>query len=213
MPSEVALDEKKELGEGGSPEAEEVKKRGFSRVPWRKIGRAALFVFATLIVAGLGYLAVWAWQRYLPFSSEPESLLTESWQVYKSETYGLGLRYPTDWEATEVKPELIVFKPQSVEGEEGPSEYMDLAVESNENRGITACEEDQIKCSFHTNGIFGERIATPEAEIVFFSHGDNDFTVTLYKYDQTDLLAIFEEMVDSLRFVTGSSEEDVTPNP
>jgi len=156
--------------------------------------------------------------------TESESKYAD-WQVYKSETYGFGLRYPNDWEAKEVKPEFTVFEPQSDESfdsaqdkeeENAPSEYISLTVASNKNRGKTLCEEDQSKCSFHTNGIFGERITTSEIESVFFSHGENDFTITLHKYDSAaevieGYIVILEEMAESFRFtsqVTTACEKD-----
>ena len=189
-----------------------------------------------------GYLSLDWYLQASGRGTESESKYAD-WQVYRSETYGFGLRYPNDWEAKEVKPEFTVFKPQSDESsdsaqgkeeENAPSEYISLMVASNKNRGKTLCEEDQSKCSFHTNGIFGERTTTSEIESVFFSHGENDFAITLHRYDsaaeaiegynpseaeglrgrgesQDSYIIILEEMAESFRFtsqVTTACEKD-----
>lgn len=193
-------------------------KERFKAIPWRKTG-LGLFVFVLMVLAFLGGHLSMDWYLRASESADWQVMNQNkfgSWQVYKNETYGFGLRYPKDWEAEEVKPGFIVFKPQVAEGGEPVKEYISLAVTSNKNRGKTVCEEDQSQCSFHTNGIFGERITTPETEIVFFAHGENDLTLTLYRYDSSDevwegYVTIFEEMAKSFRFtseVTSACEKD-----
>lgn len=178
------------------------------KIPWRKLGLGLLFLLATAAVFAAGALAVPLLQRYLPgsFLLGPDPY--ENWLVYRSETYGLGLRYPVNWEAEEVKPSFVVFhqKPAQ-EGGALPKDYLSLAVASNAARGQTVCEKDQSKCSFYANGIYGERITTPESEIIFFAKGENDFTLTWHKYGEADFTEIFTEMGKSLRFVTESQNE------
>ncbi|NIT03739.1 hypothetical protein GTO10_02285 [Candidatus Saccharibacteria bacterium] len=188
-------------------EVEEQKTKGLKKFSFKKIGLIALFVVGTVAAFGVGYAASLLWERVVTLSFEETPKISyEGWQVYKNETYGLGLRYPIDWEVQEVDSGFVVFRPKVEEGSTPPKEYVDLKVSSNENRGVTACEADQSSCSFHTNGIFGERISTPEAEIIFFSQGENDFTLSLFKYGEADFLEIFEAMGDSLRFVTLATE-------
>lgn len=201
-------------------------------IPWRKIG-FGLFVFVLMVLAFLGGHFSIDWYLAAREPGLVEEWKYADWQVYKNETYGFGLRHLKDWEVTEVKPEFVIFKPSSAESSDSVQdreekkaikEYVSLTITSNKLRGSTEftlkgktlCEEDQSKCSFHTNGIFGERITTPEAEIVFFAYGENDFTLTLHRYDSSDevwedYVAIFEEMAGSFRFVnevTANCEKD-----
>jgi len=187
----------------------------FKAVPWRKIGWG-LLVFGLMVLSFLGGYLAMNW--YLQVS-KPKSRIGQEyadWKVYKSKTYGFGLRYPKDWEAKEIKPRFIIFRPQPIEGSKRPSEYVNLVLTSNKKRGKTLCEEDQSKCSFYTNGLFGERATTPEIESVFFAHGEDDFTLTLYKYDSPaevieNYITIFEGMAESFRFtsqVTNGCEKD-----
>lgn len=179
--------------------------RRLRNLPWRKIGLGFLLVLATAVAFGIGYFTVFLWERYST-SGSSESVSTENWEVYKSEVYGLGLRYPADWEAEEIKSSLVIFRPEVGEGEDTPREYISLIVASNTKRGKTLCENDQTKCSFYANEIFGERISTPESEVIFFAHGDNDFTLTLFKYGGADFTSIFEQIGESARFVNASKE-------
>lgn len=230
---------------------EKLKER-FGEIPWRKAGLGFL-VFGLMVIFFFGgYLSVNWYLR----ASEDETKIERKyadWQVYKLCLLGsaraepskseicFGLRYPKDWEAKEVKPEFTIFKPQVVESpdtaqdkEEPAKEYISLTITSNKYRGKTLCEEDQSQCSFHTDGIFGERITTSEAEIIFFARGENDFTLTLYKYDSAaevvegynpseakglrrqgesrdSYITVFEEMAKSFRFtseVTSACEKD-----
>lgn len=187
----------------------------FKTIPWRKIGWG-LLVFGLMVLSFVGGYLAMNW--YLQIS-KPKSRIGQEyadWKVYKNKTYGFGLRYPKDWEVKEVQPRFIIFRPQPVEGSKRPSEYIDLVLTSNQKRGKTLCEEDQSKCSFYTNGILGERISTPETEGVFFAHGEDDLTLTLYKYDSPaeiieNYITVFEGMAESLRFtsqVTAACEKD-----
>lgn len=189
-------------------EQEEVSIDRFRRLrnfPWKKVGLALLLILITAVVFGIGYFAVFLWERY-SISGSSESISTENWKVYKSEVYGLGLRYPADWEAEEIKSSLVIFRPEVGEGEDAPQEYISLIVASNTKRGETSCEKDQTKCSFYVNEIFGERISTPESEIIFFAQGNNDFTLTLFEYGGLDFTSIFEQIGESIRFVNASKE-------
>ena len=173
------------------------------RITWRRVGLSFLFILATAVVFSAGYLAVVLWQRYAPTSFLAGPNPYENWLVYRSETYDLGLRYPDNWEAVEVNSVLVTFQPKpAVAGEVLPKDYISLTVASNANRGKTACENDQSECSFYANDIYGERITTPEKEIIFFAKGENDFTLTWNKYGEADHAVIFEEMGKSLRFIT-----------
>lgn len=190
-------------------------KEKFRSIPWRKIGWG-LLVFGLMLLSFLGGFLLMNW--YLRVSESEPSIEQKyvDWQVYKNKTYGFGLRYPNDWEVKEIKPRFIIFRPQPIEGSKRPSEYINLVLTSNKKRGKTLCEEDQSKCSFYTNGIFGERTTTPELESVFFAHGENDFTLTLHKYGSAaevieGYITIFEEMANSFRFtseVTNGCEKD-----
>lgn len=192
-------------------------------IPWRKIGLGlGLLTLVALFFLG-GYLLMnWYLQGRSGTDSKSEYA---DWQAYSNEAYGFGLRYPEDWEVTEANPTFIIFEPGAGEeeemGEAGGTEeevkeYVSLVVASNDGRAKTACEEDQSQCSFHANGIFGDRTSTPEMEIVFFSHGESDFSLTLFRYDSSDeawagYKALFEEMATSFRFTTQttlSCEED-----
>ena len=170
--------------------------------PWRRIGLGLLFVLVTVVVFSLGYLVVLLWQDY--FSNSPVSPNPyENWSVYRSGTYGLGLRYPVGWEVTGASSSLIVFQLKKEAGTAvSPRDYVDLSVSPTGKRTKNACEKDQTACSFYANGIFGERILTPESEAIFFSQGKNDFTLTLHKYGDADFSSIFDEMGKSLRFVS-----------
>lgn len=179
--------------------------RRLRNLPWRKIGLGFLLILTTAVVFGIGYFTVFLWERYST-SGSSESISTENWEVYKSEAYGLGLKYPADWEAEEIKSSLVIFRLEVGEGEDAPREYISLVVASNTKRGETSCEKDQTKCSFYANGIFGERISTPESEIIFFAQGNNDFTLTLFKYEGPDFTSIFEQIGESIRFVNASKE-------
>jgi hypothetical protein len=124
----------------------------------------------------------------------------------------LGLRYPDSWEAEEVNPSFVVFhQAAQTEGEILPEDYVSLVVSPSTGREPTACEQDQSACSFYANGIYGDRITTPESESVFFTKEGNDFTLTWSKYGEADYAAIFEEMGKSLRFVTPESTDVETP--
>jgi len=151
----------------------------------------------------------------------PRSLLFSDYNVYKNDVYHLGLRYPNDWSVREITPSVVVFEPPEGQGVEAGSqesvqEHAVLSIVSNESRAKTACEEDQRQCSFHANGIFGDRITTPETETIFFSRGTSDFTFTLYRYNCSDevwedYVAVFEEMGASIRFTSQTTlgcEED-----
>lgn len=202
------------------------------RIPWKKLG-LGLIVFGLMMLSFIGghLLANWYF-RAQEFGSALGQKYAD-WRVYKLCLLGaaqaepsesescLGLRYPDGWEVNEVSPLLIVFRPESGleegEDEEGlPKEHISLVTTPSGNRGKTACEEDQNQCSFHANGIFGDRVTTPETETIFSAHGADDFTFTLYRYDVSDevwesYVAIFEEMGASLRFISQaaiSCEED-----
>ena len=191
----------------------EIKRLNLSSLSWRKIGLALVLVLLTFLVAFLGYLTIWAWQRYLaPLSGVPDRF--DGWQVYRSEVYpadggtsdalsgafSLGLRYPKDWEAKEVKASFVTFIPS------GPRDYVTLTTQPTSERPKSECEKDKTECSFYTHGIYGEKTITPETETVFFSHEGNDFTLTLFKYGDADFSPIFEEMSKSLRFITEKTE-------
>lgn len=200
------MDPEISLEEENNPK--KVKAKPKRRITWKKVGLGFLFGLITLAVFAAGYFATVLWQRYFPSSFLTGPNPYENWQVYRSETYDVGLRYPDSWEVEEVNPSFVVFRQKSqMEGEVLPKDYVDLTVASNALRGKTACEEDQKKCSFHANDIFGDRIITPESEAIFFSKGGNDFTLTWAKYGEADYTAIFKEMGKSLRFVTPESTD------
>lgn len=209
MSSDPKKEEKEDLETKGSSSDKEVKSSNDRSFPWKRFFLGFAFFFATIVVAVIGYFSVSAWEFYFtPLEKQPSNLL-EDWEVYKSETYNLGLRYPDTWEVTEVNPALIIFKlKKSDETDTVFREYISLVVTSNISRGKTLCEEDQSTCSFYANGIFGERISTPEVEIIFFSRGEDDFTLTLHKYGGTDLATTYREMGESLRFVASDQEND-----
>jgi len=195
-----------------SYEPKEVDVKPKPRITWRKVGRGFLFVLATAVVFSTGYLAVVLWQRYAPTSFLNGPNPYENWLVYRSETHDLGLRYPDSWEATEVSTSLITFQPKiQQEGEVLPKDYISLSVSANAGRGKNACENDQSACSFYANDIYGERITTPEKEIIFFTKGENDFTLAWSKYGEADLAVIFEEMGKSLRFITPETSDAQNP--
>ena len=209
MSSDPKREEKEDLESKGSSSDKPVKSPNDRSFPWRSIFLSFVFFVATIAVAGIGYFLVPVWEFYFaPLGKQPSNLL-EDWEVYKSETYNLGLRYPNTWEVTEVNSALIIFKlKKSDESEDVSQEYVSLVVTSNVSRAKTLCEEDQRKCSFHANGIFGELIITPGVEIIFFSRREDDFTLTLHKYGGTDLAATFGEIGESLRFVVNDQEND-----
>ena len=195
-----------------SYEPKEIEAKPKRRITWRRVGLSFLFILATAVVFAAGYLAVILLQKYFPGSSLASPNPYENWLVYRSETYGLGLRYPDNWEAAEVKTSFVTFHQKAQqEGEVLPKDYVSLAVASNANRGKTACEKDQSACSFYANGIYGDHIVTPESETIFFANGKNDFTLTWNKYGEADHTAIFEEMGKSLRFVTTESTDVQNP--
>jgi hypothetical protein len=210
------------------------------RIPWKKIA-AGLGITALAVLFFVGGHLLMNW--YLQRGSGTSKSEYADWQAYSSGAYGFGFRYPNDWEMVEASPAFIVFKPKAdtssdaVTGEDGGEteeaeggeeaveeikEYISLAIASNESRAKTSCEGDQSLCSFYANGIFGERTSTPETETVFFSHGEEDFTLTLYRYPSTSsgqasderwqgYVEIFEEMAASFRFTTQTTlacEED-----
>jgi len=206
----------------------EIKIKPKRKLTWRKAGLAFLFVLVSAAVFASGYLAVILWQRYFPDSFLTGPNPYENWLVYRSEAYELGLRYPDNWEVEEVNSDFAVFRQKAqTEGEVLPKDYVSLTMAANALRGKTACENDQSACSFHANGIFGDRITTPESETIFFSKGENDFTLAWAKYGEVDkdggagfdsstdggasYAAIFEEMGKSLRFIT--PEESDVQNP
>ncbi|MEX0887994.1 MAG: hypothetical protein WDZ67_01310 [Patescibacteria group bacterium] len=208
------MDPEISLEEENNPKEDKAKPR--RRINWRKIGLGFVLFLATLAVFAAGYLAVILWQKYFPdsFLTGPDPY--ENWQVYRSETHSLGLRYSDSWEAGEVNANFVVFRQKAqAEGEVLPKDYVSLAVISNANRGKTACENDQSACSFFANDIYGDRIITPESETIFFSKGENDFTLTWWKYgeDGASYASIFEEMGKSLRFVTEETPESENEAP
>lgn len=173
------------------------------KIPFRKIGQVLLFLLATALLGGAGYMGVSLAQEYL--GREAVEYQKANSQVYKSETYHLGMRYPLDWEVEEVKPTLAIFTPAVEEGEAKPREYLSLKVSAAGKRGPTGCEKDQAACSFHANGIFGDRISTPDEETVFFSKNGSDFTITLHRYSaEVDFLPVFEGLTESLRFTSAA---------
>jgi len=176
------------------------------KIPFRKIGRGLLFVLATVLLGGAGYAGAYFVDDYL--GRETVEYQKSNSQVYKSEVYNLGMRYPLDWEVEEIKPTLVVFTPVVEEGSAQPKEHLSLRVASNAARGATACETDQTACSFHANGIFGERITTPDEESVFFSKNGEDFTLTLHKYGENDFSDVFDNVIESLRFTSAAEEGD-----
>ncbi len=178
---------------------------------WRRLGIGVLFLAASALAFALGYFGVWAWQRYFPAALGPIVNLYEDWQVYKSETYALGLRYPEGWEALEVNPAFVIFRVKAKEGEAVLKDYVSLTISSNATRGKTACEDDRSKCSFSANDIFGERFSSPEEEVIFFSKDTNDFTLKWHRYGEVDFAEFFEEMGKSLRFTT--LEQSDAKNP
>ncbi len=191
-------------------------RRRFGAISWRKVGLAFLLLGLAVILFLGGYLVGnWCFGEEEVGILHPAAFSDQ--RVYKNELYGLGLRYPKDWEAEEVTASLITFTPPAASTEgagEGSTdqepatparEYISLTVSSNALRGKTACEEDQAQCSFYANGIYGARTSTPETESIFFSRGTNDFLFSLFRYEcsdeeWTDYITIFEEMADSLRF-------------
>ena len=205
MDPEISLEE-----EDKEKDAKPVKPK--HRTIWRRVGLSFLLILATAAVFAAGYLAVILWQRYFPGSFLAGPNPYENWLVYRSENYGLGLRYPDNWEATEVSASFVTFhqKPQQ-EGEVLPKDYVSLAVASNAKRGKTACETDQSACSFHANGIFGDRSSTPKQEVIFFSKDGNDFILTWFEYGEVDYASIFEEMGKSLRFTTPENTDAQNP--
>ena len=209
MDSEISGEEEKATDSvKRSYESKEIETKPKRRVTWRRAGLALLFILATAVVFSAGYLAVVLWQRYVPASFLAGPNPYENWLVYRSETHGLGPRYPDNWEATEANTSLITFQPKAQqEGEILPKDYVSLSVSSNAARGKTACESDQSACSFFANDIYGERITTPEKEIIFFAKGENDFTLAWNKYGEADYAVIFEEMGKSLRFITEENQE------
>jgi hypothetical protein len=179
------------------------------RFNWRKVGLWALFVLSTVLVFCLGYFSVSFWDNYFNRGSYLVNGGTnENWQIYKSEDFGFGLRYPVDWQATEVKKSLVIFKPVTGEEEQTSKEYLSLKITATGSRAETSCEKDQSKCSFYANEIFGDKTVTPDGEIIFFSNRKNDFVFTLHKYGGADLVDTFEDISQSLRFVSGSEEEE-----
>lgn len=206
MDPEISLEEEQE-----EKDSDQVKKPN-SKITWRRVGLSFLFILATAAAFAGGYFGVWAGQYYFPKSFLTGPNPYENWLVYRIETYSLGLRYPDNWEAAEVNSSFITFQPKpQQEGEVLPKDYLSLSAASNAQRGRTACEEDQAACSFYANGIYGERITTPESEIIFFAKGENDFTLTWSKYGEADYATIFKEMGKSLRFTT--SEQPDASNP
>ena len=173
------------------------------RIPFRKIFLTLLFLFGLLLFLAAGYFGAYYGKSYLERLQGP-NIIPPTAQVYRNETYLLGLRYPLDWQVTEVKPSFVIFSPKVAEGEKAPREYIDLKVSSNVGRTKTACEKDQTKCTLVVNEIFGDLTSTPEGEIAFFSKEKNDFTLTLHKYGEQDFGKIFEEMLKSLRFVSAA---------
>jgi len=193
----------------GGPDLVEPKRK----ITWRKVGRAFLFILASVLVFLAGYLAMVLWQRYVPGSFLTGPSPYENWLVYRSENYDLGLRYPDNWEATEVNASLVTFQPKpQQEGEVLPKDYLGLTISPSGSRTETACEKEETECSFHANGIFGDRSSTPEQEVIFFSKAGNDFTLTWYKYGEADYAPVFEEMGKSLRF-TAEETPEVNENP
>lgn len=209
MDPEISLEEEEEK----VPEPVEVKPvKSRRRINWRKVGLGSIFTLATATAFAGGYFGVWAWQYNFPGSFLTGPNPYENWLVYRSETYGLGLRYPDNWEATEVKPSYVVFRQKAqTEGEVLPKDYLNLTVASNAKRGKTACEENKSKCSFYANGIYGDRSSTPNQEVIFFSQDGKDFTLIWNKYGVVDYAVIFEDIGKSLRFTTPEQEDDQLP--
>ena len=184
------------------------------KIPFRKIGLGFLFVLATALLAVAGYLGTYFLKDYL--GRKPEQYRESNSQVYKSETYNLGMRYPVDWDSQEIKPALVIFTPVVEEGETPPKEYLSLRAASSAQRPATACEQDPAECSFHANGIFGDRITTPDGESVFFTKNGSDFTVALHRYGgiaesrYTDdyFTTVFEGLTESLRFTSAAEKEE-----
>jgi hypothetical protein len=173
-------------------------------LPFRKIGKAIAILFLAGALFVGGYFAV-SWYFWMEQSSPVERLYGEQ-AVYKSASYGFGVRYPESWQVTEVKPRIILFSPGEEEGKT-PRDYISLVVSSNKGRPKTACEKKLSKCSFYAGGIVGEKSTSPEEEIVSFAYGDKDFTITLHKYSSSlekvaQYQAIFEELAESFRFTS-----------
>ncbi|OGC54692.1 hypothetical protein A2797_02300 [candidate division WWE3 bacterium RIFCSPHIGHO2_01_FULL_48_15] len=203
----------------------EVRRFSFSAISWKKISFGLLFVLATSVATAAGYTAVALWQRYLVPLEKTEDKYV-GWQVYFNEQYALGLRYPEDWEVKEVAKEFVVFTfrgaeittEQSEDSTKAPRDYITLEVKAAGDRPSTECENNQLSCSFYTNDIYGEKTANPESEIIFFTKGGNDFSFIFHKYGEAgfassaeggaskygdaDFSKIFEDMNQSLRFVT-----------
>src|SRR3990172_1762137 len=175
----------------------------FKRIPFKKIFRGLLFTLGLFLFLAAGYFGAYFGKDYWERLEGP-NIIVPTAQVYRNETYLLGLRYPLDWQVAEVKPSFVIFSPKVGEGETAPREYIDLKVSSNVGRTKTACEKDQTKCTLVVNEIFGDLTSTPEGEIAFFSKEKNDFTLTLHKYGEQDFGKIFEEMLKSLRFVSAA---------
>ncbi|OGC59538.1 hypothetical protein A2890_01010 [candidate division WWE3 bacterium RIFCSPLOWO2_01_FULL_53_14] len=213
MDPEISGEVEKDIDSDLKPyQPKEIKIKPKRKLTWRKAGLAFLFVLVSAAVFASGYLAVILWQRYFPDSFLTGPNPYENWLVYRSEAYELGLRYPDNWEVEEVNSDFAVFRQKAqTEGEVLPKDYVSLTMAANALRGKTACENDQSACSFHANGIFGDRITTPESETIFFSKGENDFTLAWAKYGEASYAAIFEEMGKSLRFIT--PEESDVQNP
>ncbi|MEX1061584.1 MAG: hypothetical protein WEC39_00495 [Patescibacteria group bacterium] len=171
------------------------------RIPWKKIGFGLLFSLGLLFFLSLGYLGAHYGKSYWERLGGP-NIIPPTAQVYRNDTYLLGLRYPLNWQVVEVKPSFVIFSPKVAEGEKQPREYISLAVSPNASRPKSACEKDPKVCTLVVNNIAGDLISTPDAEIASFSQEKSDFTLTFHKYGEQDFGKIFEEMVKSLRFVS-----------
>uniref|UniRef100_A0A831Z0P3 Uncharacterized protein n=1 Tax=candidate division WWE3 bacterium TaxID=2053526 RepID=A0A831Z0P3_UNCKA len=188
----------------------ETKKLGSSRFPWRKVGRGILFLVLSVGAFSLGYFGVWAWQSYFPprlGDSEPPA----DWQVFKSEPYLLGFRYPADWEAQTVSASFVVLRPRALEGVTLPKDYISFFIAPTGSRAQTPCENDQAACSFYANGIFGDRFSSPEEETIFFAQAGNDFTLKWHRYGEADFTEVFNEISASFRFTTPEKTDAQTP--
>jgi hypothetical protein len=179
---------------------------------WNKFKRYLPIPLIALLMALAGFggfKAAEFWRDRTGTSGETENKY-EGWSVYKSEKYNLGLRYPSDWTVSVVSVGLIVFRPPQ---EFAAKDHVILSVASGKGRSATACEKDQTKCSFYANDIWGTRATTPETEVVFFSHEDSDFTLTLNKYTTaadtlSSLVSTFEDMAASARFVNPPTSDE-----
>ncbi len=222
----MEVEENKEK-EGEALPSEDIGLKPKRRVSWRKVGGFLLFFFGTILAVAVGYLAVFLWQYYFPSSFLVGPDPYANWQVYRNETYLLGLRYPDDWESIEVKEGLVVFRPKAGENQEVPKDYISLQVFPTAGREQTACEKDLQACSFLANGIYGEKILTPESETVRFAKEGNDFFLTWFKYGGAaksgepgsdsptgggaSFATVFEEMGKSLRFITPETPDAQNP--